>query len=59
MLADIMSFSNTELSQLSDAEVLARSQMEPDLFAVLVRRYEAALLRRARTILKSPEDAEE
>ena len=59
MLADIMSFSNTELSQLSDAEALARSQMEPDLFAVLVRRYEAALLRRARTILKSPEDAEE
>ncbi len=59
MLADIMSFSTTELSQLTDAEVLARSQREPDLFAVLVRRYEAALLRRARTILKSPEDAEE
>ncbi len=54
-----MSFSNTELATLSDAEVLARSQKEPDLFAVLVRRYEAPLLRRARTILKSPEDAEE
>ncbi len=54
-----MSFSNTELAALSDAEVLARSQKEPDLFAVLVRRYEPALLRRARTILKSPEDAEE
>ena len=54
-----MSFSTTELSALSDAEVLARSRTEPDLFAVLVRRYEAALLRRARTILKSPEDAEE
>ncbi len=59
MLADIMAFSTTELSNLPDAEVLARSQKEPDLFAVLVRRYEAALLRRARTILKSPEDAEE
>lgn len=59
MLADIMSFSTTELSALSDAEVLARSQKEPDLFAILVRRYEAALLRRARVILKSPEDAEE
>lgn len=59
MLADIMSFSNTELAALSDAEVLARSQKEPDLFALLVRRYEAALLRRARAILKSPEDAEE
>ena len=54
-----MSFSTTELSTLTDAEVLARSQGEPDLFAILVRRYEAALLRRARTILKSPEDAEE
>jgi RNA polymerase sigma-70 factor, ECF subfamily len=59
MLADIMSFSTTALDTLSDAEVLARSQKEPELFALLVRRYEAALLRRARTILKSPEDAEE
>ena len=59
MLADIMSFSTTDLSLLPDAEVLARSQKEPDLFALIVRRYEAALLRRARTILKSPEDAEE
>ena len=54
-----MSFSTTELVTLTDAEVLARSEREPDLFAILVRRYEAALLRRARTILKSPEDAEE
>ena len=60
MLTDIMSFSNTEpAGTLPDAEVLARSRAEPDLFAVLVRRYEAPLLRRARTILKSPEDAEE
>lgn len=59
MLADIMSFTTTDLSTLSDAEVLARSQKEPDLFALLVQRYEAPLLRRARTILKSPEDAEE
>ena len=54
-----MSFSNAERAALSDDEILARSQKEPDLFALLVRRYEAALLRRARTILKSPEDAEE
>jgi RNA polymerase sigma-70 factor, ECF subfamily len=54
-----MDFSTTELVALTDAEVLARSQMEPGLFALLVRRYEAALLRRARTILQSPEDAEE
>lgn len=59
MLANAMSFSTTELLTLSDAEALARSQKEPDLFAHIVRRHEAALLRRARTILKSPEDAEE
>lgn len=60
MLADIMSFSTTEdFEAFSDAEVLARAQREPELFAVLVRRYEAPLLRRARTILKSSEDAEE
>jgi RNA polymerase sigma-70 factor (ECF subfamily) len=36
-----------------------RSSREPELFAILVRRYEAALLRRAHKILFSPEDAEE
>ncbi len=60
MLADIMSFSTTEdLGALSDAQVLARVKEEPELFAILVRRYEAALLRRARAVLRSPEDAEE
>ena len=61
MLADIMSFSSftEDFSTLPDAEVLARSQKEPELFAVLVRRYEAPLLRRARKILFSQEDAEE
>ena len=60
MLADIMSFSTAEdLSTLSDAEVLARSRKKPEFFAILVRRYEAALLRRARRILFSAEDAEE
>lgn len=54
-----MSLSTTDLSTLTDAEVLARSRKEPELFALLVRRYEAALLRRAKTILRSPEDAEE
>ncbi len=60
MIQGIMSFSTDEdLGALSDAEVLARSRKEPELFAILVRRYEAPLLRRARTILRSPEDAEE
>jgi RNA polymerase sigma-70 factor (ECF subfamily) len=60
MLANIMSFSTGEdLNALSDAEVLMRSKREPELFAIIVRRYESALLRRARTILKRSEDAEE
>ena len=59
MIQGIMSFSTTGAETLSDAEALASSGREPELFAVLVRRYETALLRRARTILKSPEDAEE
>ncbi len=56
-----MAFSSSaeDLGALTDAEVLSRSRKEPELFAVLVRRYEAALLRRARAILRSPEDAEE
>jgi RNA polymerase sigma-70 factor (ECF subfamily) len=61
MLADIMTLSSLteDLSALTDLEVLRRSQKEPELFALLVRRYEGALLRRARKILWSPEDAEE
>lgn len=55
-----MTFSSADdLTTLPDAEVLSRARREPELFAILVRRYEAPLLRRARTILKSPEDAEE
>lgn len=56
-----MTFSSSAdgLASLSDAEVLARSKREPELFAILVRRYEAALLRRAKSIVWSPEDAEE
>lgn len=61
MLSDIMDFSSSipDINALSDAEVLWRARKEPELFSILVHRYEAALLRRARTILKSPEDAEE
>jgi RNA polymerase sigma-70 factor (ECF subfamily) len=61
MLADTMTFSSfaKDTSTLSDAEILVRSQKEPELFALLVRRYEAALLRRAQKILWNPQDAEE
>lgn len=56
-----MAFLNTaeDVSVLSDAELLARSKREPAIFALLVRRYEAPFLRRARTILGDPEEAKE
>ncbi len=60
MIQATMTFSTTEdLAALGDATVLARSRQEPELFAILVRRHEAALLRRAKVIVRSPEDAEE
>src|SRR4051812_10245337 len=61
MLADTMALSSSaeDLAALSDAQILARVRREPELFVQLVRRYEAPFPRRARTILKSPEDAEE
>lgn len=59
MIQDIMRFSRETLRELSDEEVLRISRSEPDAFAVLVERYEAAFLRKARSILFSKEDAEE
>ena len=44
---------------LSDEEILLRSKTQPWLFRVLVDRYEAAFLRKARTIVFNPLDAEE
>jgi len=44
---------------LSDEEVLLRSQAEPWLFAVLLERYQEAFLRKARSIVHNEEDAEE
>lgn len=55
-----MGFSTIEEYQdSSDEEILIRSRTEPDLFAVLVGRYEAAFLRKAKSILWNQEDAEE
>ena len=60
MIQGIMSFSTEEdISALSDADILSRVKNNPDLFSILVRRYEAALLRRANVILHNPQDAEE
>jgi RNA polymerase sigma-70 factor (ECF subfamily) len=51
---------STETAQaLSDEEILARSKAEPWLFALLLERYEAAFLRKAKSIIWNELDAEE
>ncbi len=47
------------LEEASDEEILRLSQENPDVFVVLVGRYEDAFLRKARSILFTKEDAEE
>lgn len=44
---------------MSDEEILRRSKAEPWLFAVLLDRYQAAFLRKAKSIVWREEDAEE
>lgn len=44
---------------LSDEEILARSQAQPWLFAVLLERYQDAFMRKARSIVRNELDAEE
>jgi RNA polymerase sigma-70 factor (ECF subfamily) len=48
-----------ELKDASDEAILARVRREPDALRALVRRYEAPFLRKAKSILRSDEDAEE
>lgn len=50
---------SSEEEALSDKDVLSRLPGEPDLFRLIVRRYEAAFMRKALSILRVPEDAEE
>ncbi len=52
--------STTENAQdLTDEMILARSPSEPWLFAILLERYEAAFLRKAKSIVFNELDAEE
>jgi len=44
---------------LTDEEILQRSQKEPWIYAVLLDRYQAAFLRKARSIVRNELDAEE
>jgi RNA polymerase sigma-70 factor, ECF subfamily len=65
MIQDIMREVNKQKSianmaeNLSDVEVLAASRRNPELFGILVDRYEDAFLRKAKSIIYTPEDAEE
>jgi RNA polymerase sigma-70 factor (ECF subfamily) len=43
----------------SDEEILALSVQHPGLFALLVRKYEEAFLRKAMSIIKDPHEAED
>jgi RNA polymerase sigma-70 factor (ECF subfamily) len=45
--------------ELSDEEILQRSQAEPWIYAVLLERYQEPFLRKARSIIHNPLDAEE
>jgi RNA polymerase sigma-70 factor (ECF subfamily) len=65
MIQDIMKEANRNhlraetYKDASDEEVLAASRKDPEVFAFLVDRYEAAFLRKAQSILRVREDAEE
>lgn len=58
MLLDDAVMTNTEVSY-DDEELLARARKEPELFALLVRRYEEPFLRRARLVVFNEHDAED
>lgn len=48
-----------DIQQISDEEVLAISVREPEHFKIILERYQDAFLRKAISILKNKEDAEE
>ena len=54
-----MQFSSEQLADMPDEEILVLSRKHPDVFEVLVNRYEPAFLRKAKSILWNGEDAEE
>lgn len=50
---------HTDLVERSDEELLALSVAHPDIFSIILRRYQDAFLRKALSILRNKEDAEE
>jgi RNA polymerase sigma-70 factor (ECF subfamily) len=59
MIQDVTRLFNEGLENASDEEVLRASRANPEAFRILVRRYEAPFLRKAKSILRDPQDAEE
>lgn len=59
-MATMLGITTTDSArELSDEDVLVRSHAQPWLFAVLVERYQEPFLRKARSIIRKEEDAEE
>lgn len=50
---------NDNIKALSDEAILARVQSEPWLFTAILERYQAAFLRKAKSIIFNEQDAEE
>ncbi len=50
---------NEEMQEKSDEEILALSIEQPNLFAILIDRYQVAFLRKAGTVIHGKEDAED
>lgn len=56
----LLGFSTTgEAEKWEDEKILAESQSSPWLFSILVKRYQEPFLRKARSIVRDPLDAEE
>tara|TARA_B100001989_G_scaffold202607_1_gene151037 strand:- start:182 stop:772 length:591 start_codon:yes stop_codon:yes gene_type:complete len=55
----MLGFNEQPDEELEDEVVLRRSQSSPWMFAILVGRYEEPFLRKAKTIVRNPLDAEE
>lgn len=51
--------SGEDAREMSDEDILVRSQAEPWLFAVLLDRYQEAFMRKAQTVLRNELDVEE
>jgi len=59
MIQEMGRYSSEDLKDVADEDILMMARSNPDAFAVLVDRYEEAFLRKAKSIVRNKEDAEE